>query len=103
VAEGRTRPALVGRRRLRRGARARRDLPRPRLPPAAAVPRRAAGGVARADVRPGDPAAHAGRGGGARSEDLALLEPYFPTVRTDAPEDAVEVWWTSFGVPDTEA
>jgi DNA-binding transcriptional ArsR family regulator len=34
---------------------------------------------------------------------FALLEPYFPTVRTDAPQDAVEVWWTSFGVPDTEA
>jgi DNA-binding transcriptional ArsR family regulator len=28
-----------------------------------------------------------------------LLEPYFANVRADAPSDAVEVWWASFGVP----
>jgi DNA-binding transcriptional ArsR family regulator len=30
---------------------------------------------------------------------FSLLEPYFPTVRKDAPADAVDVWWASFGVP----
>lgn len=30
---------------------------------------------------------------------FALLEPYFPAVRTDPPEEAVDVWWASFGVP----
>lgn len=34
---------------------------------------------------------------------LALLEPYFPAGRTDAPEDAVDVWWASFGVPSSNA
>jgi DNA-binding transcriptional ArsR family regulator len=28
-----------------------------------------------------------------------LLEPYFTNVREDAPADAVDVWWASFGVP----
>lgn len=28
-----------------------------------------------------------------------LLEPYFPNVRTDAPDDAVDVSWAAFGVP----
>jgi DNA-binding transcriptional ArsR family regulator len=28
-----------------------------------------------------------------------LLEPYFTNVRKDAPDDAVDVWWSSFGVP----
>jgi DNA-binding transcriptional ArsR family regulator len=28
-----------------------------------------------------------------------LLEPYFKNDRKDAPEDAVDVWWASFGVP----
>jgi DNA-binding transcriptional ArsR family regulator len=28
-----------------------------------------------------------------------VLEPYFTNVREDAPDDAVEVWWASFGVP----
>jgi DNA-binding transcriptional ArsR family regulator len=28
-----------------------------------------------------------------------VLEPYFTSVREDAPADAVEVWWASFGVP----
>ncbi|HJU37657.1 MAG TPA: winged helix-turn-helix domain-containing protein [Gaiellaceae bacterium] len=31
---------------------------------------------------------------------LTLLEPYFPAVRKDAPADAVDVWWASFGVPN---
>ena len=30
---------------------------------------------------------------------LALLEPYFWGGRKDAPADAVDVWWASFGVP----
>jgi DNA-binding transcriptional ArsR family regulator len=28
-----------------------------------------------------------------------LLEPYFANVREEAPADAVDVWWASFGVP----
>ena len=32
---------------------------------------------------------------------FSLLEPYFPAVRTDAPDDAATVWWASFGVPDS--
>ncbi len=40
----------------------------------------------------------------AEAETLAaalfdVLEPYFANIRTDAPADAVEVWWASFGVP----
>lgn len=30
---------------------------------------------------------------------FSLLEPYFTNVRSDAPGDAVDVWWVSFGVP----
>jgi DNA-binding transcriptional ArsR family regulator len=32
-------------------------------------------------------------------EIFSLLEPYFTNVRKDAPTDAVDVWWASFGVP----
>jgi DNA-binding transcriptional ArsR family regulator len=28
-----------------------------------------------------------------------LLEPYFTNVRKDAPPEAIDVWWASFGVP----
>ena len=28
-----------------------------------------------------------------------VLQPYFSQVREDAPPDAVELWWTSFGIP----
>jgi hypothetical protein len=30
---------------------------------------------------------------------VALLEPYFSPVRTDAPDDAQEIWFVTFGVP----
>jgi DNA-binding transcriptional ArsR family regulator len=30
-----------------------------------------------------------------------LLEPYFTKAREAAPADAVDVWWTSFGVPSS--
>jgi DNA-binding transcriptional ArsR family regulator len=33
---------------------------------------------------------------------FSLLEPYFPSARADAPEGAVDVWWSSFGVPNIE-
>jgi predicted transcriptional regulator len=33
---------------------------------------------------------------------FALLQPYFPAVRKDAPDDAYEIWWTSFGVPTSD-
>ena len=34
---------------------------------------------------------------------FALLEPYFPVTREEAPEDAVDIWWASFGVPSSDA
>ena len=37
---------------------------------------------------------------GARIFDL--LEPYFKNDRKDAPDDAVDVWWASFGVPNEQ-
>jgi DNA-binding transcriptional ArsR family regulator len=33
---------------------------------------------------------------------FALLQPYFPAVRKNAPDDAHEIWWTSFGVPTSD-
>ena len=43
----------------------------------------------------------------AEADELAkkiveLLEPYFPAVRKDAPAEAVDVWWASFGVPNEQ-
>ncbi|HJQ73768.1 MAG TPA: winged helix-turn-helix domain-containing protein [Gaiellaceae bacterium] len=34
---------------------------------------------------------------------FALLEPYFPAKRKKAPDDAIDVWWASFGVPSSGA
>jgi DNA-binding transcriptional ArsR family regulator len=32
---------------------------------------------------------------------FTLLEPYFPAARQEAADDAVDVWWASFGVPSS--
>jgi DNA-binding transcriptional ArsR family regulator len=31
-----------------------------------------------------------------------LLEPYFTQTRKDVPDDALHIWWTSFGVPNPD-
>jgi DNA-binding transcriptional ArsR family regulator len=36
---------------------------------------------------------------GLSSAIFDVLEPYFTNTRKDAPDEAVDVWWASFGVP----